>query len=198
LRVRRKTLIVLLTRLLLRGEASDSRAAVSGHYPLIEAANGVLWVLVVLFMEGPPYVLALGCLMASALLIIGAVDAQTMEIPLPLNGFILVLGLLRLALDYENWLSHALGFAAVSGFLLLLFVLSGGRAIGGGDIKLMAACGLFLGWQLILIAFVTGCAFGSAIHLTRMALKNAGRTLAFGPYLAAGVFCSMLWGNAFL
>jgi leader peptidase (prepilin peptidase)/N-methyltransferase len=62
----------------------------------------------------------------------------------------------------------------------------------------MAACGLFLGWKLVLLAFFLGCAVGSVVHLLRMALFKAGRVLALGPYLAVGVFTSLLWGDALL
>ena len=84
---------------------------------------------------------------------------------------------------------------AVSGFLFLLLLITKGRGIGGGDIKLMAATGLLLGWQLNIIAFLLGCIIGSIIHLTMMAVKKVGRELAFGPYLSAGVFLAMIWGE---
>jgi leader peptidase (prepilin peptidase)/N-methyltransferase len=191
-------LIPILSYFILRGRCSGCKAKVSAQYPIIEAANGILWVLAYLFMDDRLIVVILGCLTASALLTIAVIDARTMEIPPSLNLSILILGIIRLVSDAQNWLSYAVGFVAVSGFLFLLFVLSGGRAIGGGDIKLMAVCGLFAGWKLIIIAFFFGCVIGSAVHLTKMALKRAGRALAFGPYLAAGVFVSMLWGSAFL
>ena len=67
--------------------------------------------------------------------------------------------------------------------------------MGGGDIKLMAATGLLLGWQLNIIAFLVGCILGSIIHLTLMAMKKADRVLAFGPYLSMGVYIAMIWGE---
>jgi leader peptidase (prepilin peptidase)/N-methyltransferase len=191
-------LLPILSYIFLRGRCSGCKVSVSAQYPIVEAVNGALWVLVALFFENPPHIQIFGCLAASALLAIAVIDARTMEIPPPLNISILVLGAARLAFDYQNWLLYTIGFVSVSGFLLLLFILSGGRAIGGGDIKLMAACGLFLGWQLIILAFFTGALLGSVVHITRMIVKKAGRTLAFGPYLAAGVFISLLWGNVFL
>ena len=83
-------------------------------------------------------------------------------------------------------------------FLYLLYVLSKGRAIGGGDIKLMAACGLILGWKLIILAFLIGCILGSVIHVIRMKVSDADHVLAMGPYLSLGVFIAMLWGEQFL
>ena len=191
-------LIPVLSYLFLRGRCSGCKVRVSAQYPIIEIANGVLWVLAALFMTADLPVVILGCLTASVLLAVSVIDARTMEIPPALNLCILVLGGIRLALDYQNWLLYTIGFAGVSGFILLLIVVSGGRAIGGGDMKLMAVCGLFLGWKLIIVAFVFGCIIGSAVHLCRMAAKKAGRELAFGPYLAAGIYISMLWGEEFL
>ena len=65
----------------------------------------------------------------------------------------------------------------------------------GGDVKLMACAGLAIGWQNITLAFFLGCIIGSVIHLIRMKITKAGSTLAMGPYLAAGIFISMLWGE---
>jgi leader peptidase (prepilin peptidase)/N-methyltransferase len=83
----------------------------------------------------------------------------------------------------------------VSGFLFLLFILTKGRGIGGGDIKLMFAAGLLLGWQKIILALMIGCIVGSIIHLILMKVSDKGRMLAFGPYLSAGIFISILFGD---
>ena len=101
-------------------------------------------------------------------------------------------------LDRSNLLSHVIGAVCVSGFLELLFLVSGGRAIGGGDVKLMGACGLILGWKLILLAFLLGCILGSVIHVIRMKVSDAEHVLAMGPYLSAGVFLAALWGNTWI
>ncbi len=50
----------------------------------------------------------------------------------------------------------------------------------------------------MLLAFFAGCILGSIIHLLRMRVSGAGKVLALGPYLAAGVFLSMLWGEQLL
>ncbi|MGN0240149.1 MAG: prepilin peptidase [Candidatus Weimeria sp.] len=95
-------------------------------------------------------------------------------------------------------ISHALGFAVVAGVLLLILLISGGAAIGGGDIKLMAAAGLFLGLRLTVIAFFAGCIVGAVIHLIRMAFFHAGKKLAMGPYLAIGIGLMALYGSSMI
>ena len=61
-----------------------------------------------------------------------------------------------------------------------------------------AACGLILGWQLIILAFFLGCIIGSVIHLIRIRVSGAGHMLAMGPYLSAGIFIAALWGNSWI
>jgi leader peptidase (prepilin peptidase)/N-methyltransferase len=216
-------LIPILSYLAQRGKCRTCEERISPQYPLIEAGNGALWVLV-WWVLGPSYgtvVLwltfgldygwdividgvtvpammvgaALGALLASVLLAISVIDARTKEIPLGLNITIAVLGILRILTNLPLWYEHLIGVAAVSLPLYAILVLSKGRGIGGGDVKLMAACGLFLGWRLIILAFFVGCVIGTVIHLIRMAAAKAGRELAFGPYLAAGAFIALLWGN---
>jgi leader peptidase (prepilin peptidase)/N-methyltransferase len=106
--------------------------------------------------------------------------------------------MIHLVLDYQNRASYVIGFLAISMPLYILFRLSGGRAIGGGDIKLMAAAGLLLGWKQIILAFVAGCIAGSVIHIIRMRVANAERTLALGPYLSLGILFVILWGDAWI
>ena len=123
------------------------------------------------------------------------IDFRTYEIPVGINIFILALGLIRVLTDYTDWLDYAVGFILVSGFLYIVYLITKGRGIGGGDIKLMAVCGLLLGWKLILLSFVLGCIIGSVIHVIRMKVSGQGHVLAFGPYLSIGVMISVFAGN---
>ena len=129
---------------------------------------------------------------------LAVIDWRTYEIPVKINIFILILGSLRVVLDIKNFSGYLIGFFLVSGMLLLLYIVTKGKAIGGGDIKLMAAAGLLLGWKLVILAFFIGCILGSVIHIIRMKLAGADKVLAMGPYLSAGLFIAMLWGNSFL
>lgn len=190
-------LIPLFSWLMLGGKCRKCKASISPQYPIIEAVNGVLYLLIFL-VNGMSLESILYCLMASALLALSVIDFRTYEIPFGFNVFITILGVIRVATDLENWSEYIIGFFAVSAVLELLLVVSKGRAIGGGDVKLMAACGILIGWRLILIAFFVGCILGSVIHIIRMKFSNAEHVLAMGPYLSAGVLIAVLWGNTFL
>lgn len=190
-------LFPLLSYCLLRGRCRYCGGKISPQYPLVEAVNGALYV-VVFLAKGVSLESVLYCLMASALVVVAVVDWRTFEIPPACNVFLLLLGAVETALHFSHVWEHVIGLFCVSGFLYLLYLFSGGRAVGGGDVKLMGAAGLLIGWKLILLSLFFGCILGSVIHLIRMRVSKAERVLAMGPYLAAGIFICALWGERFL
>lgn len=190
-------MIPVASFLALRGKCRKCGAKLSVQYPLIEAANGILYVCIV-WTGGLSIESLLYCLLASALLVLSVIDFRTYEIPFGINLFILALGLIRVVTDLENILNYLIGLLAVSIVLAVLYYATGGRAIGGGDVKLMAACGLLLGWKLIILAFLLGCVLGAVIHVIRMKVSGEGRVLAMGPYLSLGVMIAALWGEQML
>lgn len=187
-------LIPLFSYLALGGRCRKCKTKLSVQYPVIEALNGVLY-LVVFARYGLSIDSLLYCLLFSTLLALSVIDFRTYEIPVGFNYFILALGLVRVATDYTNWLQYVIGLVAVSFVLYLIYQISKGAAIGGGDVKLMAATGLLLGWQCNLLGFLLGCILGSVIHIIRMKVSNANHVLAMGPYLSMGVAIAALWGN---
>lgn len=190
-------MVPVFSWLCLGGKCRKCKAPISPQYPIVEAVNGILYV-VVFAVNGFSLESILYCLFVSALLVLSVIDWRTYEIPIGINIFILILGILHTALDYKNWLMYVIGFFSVSLFLFLLLWISKGRAIGGGDVKLMAVAGLLLGWKLAILAFFIGCIVGSVIHLLRMKLSGADKVLAMGPYLSVGLFIAALWGNAMI
>ena len=193
-------LIPLFSWIFLRGRCRKCHEKISIQYPIIEALNGVFYV-AILILCGIRVESLLYCLAVSALLALSVIDFRTYIIPIGFNIFILSLGVLmiiyRLAFtEYETIGSvmkdNLIGMFAVSVPLGILWFLSKGRAIGGGDVKLMGAAGLLIGWKNIVFAFVLGCIIGSVIHIARMKISKAGRVLAMGPYLAAGITITIL------
>jgi leader peptidase (prepilin peptidase)/N-methyltransferase len=189
-----KDLVPLLSYIFLKGRCRNCKAKLSIQYPFIETLNGVLY-LVIFLIIGFNYLSIIYCLLASALLTLSVIDLKTYEIPFGINVFILALGVVRLAFEWPDYLPYVIGFFAVSVFLEIILLLSKGRAIGGGDVKLMAVCGLLIGYKLAILAFILACILGSIIHLLRMKFTDAENVLAMGPYLSLGVFISVLFGN---
>lgn len=187
-------LIPIFSYLILRGRCRNCKTKISIQYPIIEALNGIFYVLV-FYCEGINYLSVVYCLVISALIVLSMIDLRTNTIPFGINIFIFVMGLIRLVLDYRNYYIYLIGFFAVSVFMYLIYLFTKGKGMGGGDIKLMAAAGLVLGWKLILLAFFLGCIYGSIVHPIRMKLSKQGRVLAFGPYLSAGIITAILIGD---
>ena len=190
-------MVPVFSWLVLGGKCRNCKSKISVQYPIIEGVNGILYV-VICAVNGLEWSSMIYCFMASALLVLSIIDWRTYEIPFGINVFLFVLGIAMTILDRENLVEHLIGMICVSVLLGILYLLTGGRAIGGGDIKLMFACGLILGWKLILLAFFLGCIIGSVVHIIRMSVKKAGRMLAMGPYLSAGILLAALWGNAWI
>ena len=190
-------MVPVFSWLVLGGKCRNCKSKISVQYPIIEGVNGILYV-VMCVVNGLVWNSVVYCFMASALLVLSVIDWRTYEIPFCLNVFLFVLGVVAVVLDRGNLVDHLIGMVCVSGLLEVLYLVSGGRAIGGGDIKLMFACGLILGWERIILAFLLGCVIGSVVHTVRIKVSKAGRMLAMGPYLSAGVLLAALWGNAWI
>ena len=190
-------MVPMFSWLILGGKCRNCKSKISVQYPIIEGVNGILYV-VICAVNGLEWSSVIYCFMASALLGLSIIDWRTFEIPFCLNVFLFVLGVAAVVLDRGNAVDHLIGMICVSGLLEILYLVSGGRAIGGGDIKLMFACGLILGWKRIILAFLLGCIIGSVVHTIRIKVSKAGHVLAMGPYLSAGIFLVALWGNTWI
>ena len=191
-------LIPIFSWLSLGGKCRKCKSKISAQYPLIELLNGILWLLSFLFYDLSITTL-LFCGLFSSLIALSVIDFRTYEIPVGFNIFILVLGTIRVICefigDHNSWPEFIIGLVSVSVPLLLIFYATKGRGIGGGDVKLMGAAGLLLGWKLIVLAFFLGCLLGSVIHITRMKVSGESHVLAMGPYLSAGIVIAVLFGE---
>ncbi len=197
-RLRWYELIPLFSWIIQGGKCRSCKTKISMQYPIIEGANGVLWVLVFVVLGiGWPAILT--CLLFSALLTLSVIDGRTHEIPFGINVFIFVIGIIYTVCDQvwgdKAFYHHIIGFFVVSLLLYLAFLITKGQGIGGGDIKLMAVAGLFLGWAGIVEALIFGCFLGAVIHILRMKITHADHVLAMGPYLSAGIAIAALWGD---
>lgn len=190
-------LVPLFSYLFLGGRCHKCKEKISIQYPIIEGLNGILYILIFV-VKGFTFDAVIYSLLVSALIVLSVIDFRTYEIPFGINVFIFILGVVHLLMHLSDWANYLIGFVLVSGLFQVIFLLSKGRAIGGGDVKLMAAAGLLLGWKEIYLAMIIGCILGSVIHLIRMRVSKEGHKLAMGPYLAMGIFLSAIWGELLL
>ncbi len=191
-------MVPILSWIILRGKCRSCGMKISLQYPLVEALNGILWTSTFLIC-GINVMSIIYCIAESALTVMSVIDWKTYEIPQGINMFLGACGAAATFIDDNDALiSHISGIFMISLPLLGIYLLSGGNAVGGGDVKLMAATGFMLGAGCVVIAFLAACLYGSIIHLIRMKLSGEGRVLAMGPYLAAGSISSMWFGTEIL
>jgi leader peptidase (prepilin peptidase)/N-methyltransferase len=191
--------IPLLSFLLLRGRCRACGMAISWQYPVVEAITAAAFAVAYLVF-GLTAELVVAAALLAALIAITAIDLRHQIIPdvitLPgiAAGFAASLVVRRV-----DWLDSLIGIAACGGIFLVIILVSGG-GMGGGDMKLGAMLGAFLGWKLGLIALMLGVLTGgvAAIALLAMGRKGRKEAIPFGPFLALGGAVSLLWGEPIL
>ncbi|MEG4271458.1 MULTISPECIES: prepilin peptidase [unclassified Microcoleus] len=199
----------------LRGRCNHCRSRISARYPLVEAATGLLFLLI--FWRFGVTVQTLGFwALFSWLLALSLIDCDTMTLPNSLTRSGLVFGLVfqvakgwwptfspidsihYLVLDgiagavVGLWLFDAIGLAGTIGL--------GQNAMGAGDTKLAALMGAWLGWKYLLLAGFIACVAGAFVGGGAIALGWLDRRqpMPFGPFLALGTAITALWGEAIL
>lgn len=130
--------------------------------------------------------------MLSVLVIIFATDVLYQIIWPEIVWLGAILGFVFNFLIGQDIFSMVIGFVVGGGFFLLQYLISGGKWIGGGDIRLGAMMGVWLGWPVVIlaifIAYITGAIF--ALVLLAIKKKTLSAKIAFGPFLAlATLFC---------
>lgn len=193
-------LIPVLSWLFLRGRCRGCGGRISARYPVVELLNGALWYLCVRAV-GLTAFLVPALALVTALLVASFIDIDTQEIPNGVTIFILIVAVLwNVYAAFEGYgvlLQNVVGFFTASGILLVLAIISRG-GVGGGDIKLMAACGLLLGWKNMLLTLAVASILGVLVMVPVFLIKRLrrGTPIPFGPFLAAGMVISMLYGEA--
>jgi leader peptidase (prepilin peptidase)/N-methyltransferase len=134
-------------------------------------------------------------LLFSALLVVTFIDLEHKIIPDTITLPGMVIGLLAASTVLPpGFVSALLGLLLGGGLFYLVAMVSRG-GMGGGDIKLIAMIGAFLGWQNVLLTIFIGAFVGSLAGLFLILCKGKGRKypVPFGPFLALGAVISLLW-----
>ena len=185
---------------LLRGRCRWCRAPISGQYPLIEAIVGALWILAALYYGLTLHALA-AALFGTILLGIAVTDARHYIIPDEFSFGGLAIGLLlSLRSGGEGFVDALLGAAVGFGVLYAVAVVGKWmfkeEAMGGGDIKMMAMVGAFVGWKGVLLTIFLGALIGTAVFVP-LTLKQK-RLVPFGVFLAIGAAVTFVAQDAIL
>lgn len=198
--------IPLLSYILLRGCCRACGERISFRYWFVELLTGALLVAVVarfgLTPEGLAYILLI-----CGLIVATFVDFDFQIIPdeISLGGIVaglflsFVFPVLHRSSTHLAGLLHALLGAAVGGGILWLLGCLGDflfkkESMGGGDIKLLAMVGAFLGWKSALLSLPLASLAGAIVGII-IKLRTKESVIAFGPYLSLGALVNIFWAD---
>ncbi|NLA76728.1 MAG: prepilin peptidase, partial [Clostridiales bacterium] len=208
-----KDLFPLFSYIFLNGKCRYCKAKISAQYPVVEALNAALYVCAYLFLCGGTGIKGITISMlgyfivSSALVLIIWIDFKHQIIPdstwiaIFAGGLLLILDdVINGKFEWKSLVSRVVGIFVVAGVLLIIGMVSKGGAMGGGDVKLMAAAGFLLGWKLVIIAFILGALVGTVYLIFTKAVKrgNMKAQVPFGPHLAIGIFLALYFGENIL
>lgn len=196
----------------LKGRCRHCRSPISARYPLVEAAMGVLFVLV-FWVFGLSWQTVGYWTFVSWLLALALIDLDTLHFPNSLLQSGCALGLVFQA--GLGWLvtgtlagaivqlmagliGAVVGLWLVELISLVASIAFGQTAMGAGDAKLAAVMGAWLGWKLMLLAGFVACAVGAiaGVSAIGLGLHRWRQTIPFGPFLALGAVLVLFWGDA--
>ena len=182
--IKRRDLIPIVSWCILRGKCRSCGAKISARYTIVETLNALRAALV--------------CLLFSALIVVFFMDWDTQLINTYVVIFIGLLGVAEYIFCKDQTeltlKSHLIGFFIVSVPLLIICLITHEKAMGMGDVYLMAAAGLFLGMQGALVALLIGLITGSIGGLIQKH-RSGDSVFAFGPYLSIGIAVAALYSE---
>ena len=196
--------IPILSYFMLAGRCRHCTEPIPFRYPLVEVLNAAGYVALLWFFGASWITVAYG-LFYSALLVVAGTDLSHKIIPnavtFPgiLAGFVCASTVLPL-----GFLNSLLGALVGGGILWLLAwaspYLFGKEGMGGGDIKLLAMIGAFLGWKPALMTIMIGSLLGSLVGVALIAAQAIKREdyIPFGPFLVGGALVALFFGRSLL
>ena len=191
--------VPLLSFALLRARCRKCGEPISWRYPVVELVTGLLFVLA-MAERGLTIDLIPALLLVAGLVAITGIDLDHQLIPdvISIPGIVVGLAVSTLT-GRPGWLDSLVGVVIGGGIFLLIIVASRG-GMGGGDMKLGAMLGAFLGWKLVLVAILIAILAGGVFAIVVLLLRRKGRkdAVPFGPFLALGGVVSLFWGESLL
>ena len=200
--------IPLLSYIMLKGKCRNCGERISIRYPMVELLNGILYLLVLFFFGAGWHLLFLFAFV-SAMIVITLIDIEFQIIPdvITLPG--IIIGILSSSFllpdpllginpseTIVGFTNSLFGILLGGGLFYLIAVVSKG-GMGGGDIKMMAMVGAFMGWKSVLLVTFIASLTGSIVGIFLILFKGKGRKakVPFGPFLALGSIITLFFGG---
>jgi leader peptidase (prepilin peptidase) / N-methyltransferase len=217
-KLRVRDLIPIFSWVFLRGRCAHCSKKIAISYPLLELITAGVFLATFLtwnflepvnsaidgsvvdyYISWPSFQIFLFYLLESLFLIaIFFYDFLHGKIPDRLSLPAIGLGILGgMIFGLPTGIDMLLGALLIGGFFLVQFIISNGKWIGGGDIRLGVLMGVLLGWKGGLTALIISYFLGAAVSIYLLATKKAkGKTsIPFGPFLISGTLITLYFGN---
>ena len=193
--------IPVLSYFILRGQCRNCHTPIAFRYVMVELLGGLLAVCVYL-QFGPSIQGIIYYGFIAALLVITFIDIDYHIIPdvISLPGILLGFAA-SFFIPTLNWMDSLIGLLAGGGSLYAVAWgyerITGKEGMGGGDIKLLAMIGAFIGWKGVLLTIFMASAIGTLVGLIAMLKekKDMKMRIPFGPFLATGAVIFIFFGN---
>ena len=202
--IRPRDNVPLLSYIILKGRCRNCGSKISIQYPLVELLTGIIY-LIIYLIYGLSIQSLIYIILSSALIIIAFIDLNEQIVPdvisLPGIGAGLILSFF---VPYISFINSVLGVFVGGGIILIIGLVGSAifkkEAMGGGDVKLAAMVGAFLGWKYVILALFLGFFIGAlaGIFLVLSKIKNREDMVPFGPFIALGSFITILCGEKIL
>lgn len=195
-------LIPVVSYVVQRGRCASCKVTLSLKYPVIEVLSACMFALLSHYFIATPLLFASLCIIASSLFVMTLADITYQIIPDSMQILFLLGSFFYVFISNLGTIPFSSLYSAIGSFLFLLaiFLITRGRGMGFGDVKLAFSMGLLLGFPRIImayyIAFLTGAVIGIILIVTRR--KSLKSAIPFGPFLITGTVLTLMWGSGFI
>ena len=192
--------IPVVSYAMLLGRCRRCRARISIRYPIVELATMALFVVHGMAF-GWTALLVPRLLFACMLVVLFGIDLEHHLLPNVITLPGIVMGLIASVVLPPGLVDALIGLLAGGGVLWLIgeayYRFSGHEGMGGGDVKMLAMIGAFLGWKLMIVALVLSSFAGSIVGIAIIVVRRGGLkyALPYGTFLALGALVASLFGE---
>lgn len=202
--LRPSELIPLVSFLALRGHCRSCGKSISWQYPLVELSTALLFLTAFWLRGGDAGALGGGLLLMvrdwifiAALMVVFVIDLRDMVVFDSVTLPMIAIAFLFNAASGADPLNLLLAAAAGAGFFLFQYVISRGRWIGGGDVRIGGMMGMMLGFPGVVLALFASYVIGAVVALGLLASGKArwSGQMAFGTFLSVGTVLALFFGQ---
>ena len=196
--IKKRDLIPILSYILLKGKCRYCGEKISPQYSIVEFVYGLGFIGLYL-KYGYTLEFLFNAVLVSIIIILTLIDIKSMEVPdkIIIFGFVVVLGIIlyRVIALNESFLNYLFGFLFGGGIFLIIALIT--NAMGGGDIKLMALIGSWVGLKYIVTITLLSFVIGAIISILLILFKIKGRKdfIPFVPFIAIATLITIFFGD---